>query len=174
MAEQRTRERSEYACVSHCQLDHIQRRYDVGMTVNALAMLTEFFRTASLTVTLQQFPMRTHVSLALTLTWDAPLPTVTVPVDIELISSTATFTVPTKELFPISIVRSHSECLGVTRVICIHIKQFVFTYNSFLLYKVCFKCSRGRRPRVAEAHFYPRPVRDRASPVCRLGESEPT
>jgi len=99
--------------------------HNAGVTVNALAMLTEFFRTASLTVTLQQFPMRTPVSLALTLTWDAPLPTVTVPVDIELISSTATFTGPTnEELFSISIARSHSECLGVTRMICIHIQQF--------------------------------------------------
>ena len=88
-----------------------------GVTVNALAMLTEFSRAASLTVTLQQFPMRTPFSLALTLTWDAPLPTVTVPVDIELISSTATFTGPTdEELFSISIVRSHSEYLGVIRV----------------------------------------------------------
>ena len=91
--------------------------HNAGVTVNALAMLTEFSRAASLTVTLQQFPMRTPVSLALTLTWDAPLPTVTVPVDIELISSTATFTGPTnEELFSISIVRSHSECLGVTLV----------------------------------------------------------
>ncbi len=50
--------------------------------------------------------------------------TVTVPDDIELISSTATFTGPTnEELFSISIVRSHSECLGVTRVIYIHIVQ---------------------------------------------------
>ena len=56
--------------------------HNAGVTVNALAMLTEFSRAASLTVTLQQFHMRTPASLALTLIWDAPLPTVTVPVDI--------------------------------------------------------------------------------------------
>jgi len=55
------------------------------------------------------------------LTWDAGFATVTVPVDIVLISGTATLASTTdKELFSISIVRSHSECLGVTRVICIH------------------------------------------------------
>ena len=110
---------SELSCVADMLASIVASRVtnNASVTVNALAMLTEFSRTASLTVTLQQFPMRTPFSLALTLTWDAPLPTVTVPVDIEFIGSTATFTGPTnEELFSISIVRSHSEYLGVIRV----------------------------------------------------------
>jgi len=61
------------------------------------------------------------ILLTFYLTWNAGFATVTVPVDSVLISGTATLTGTTdKELFSFSIMRSHSECLGVTRVICIH------------------------------------------------------
>ena len=97
--------------------------HNAGVATLALAMLTEFVWTAELAITAFA-PMLALTHLAPVLTYDAALVTVAVPVDIELISSTATFTGPTdEELFSISIVRSHSECLGVTRVICIHLQQ---------------------------------------------------
>ena len=96
---------------------------NAGVVTLTLAMLAEFVWTAELAITAFA-PMLALTHLAPVLTYDAALVTVAVPVDIELISSTATFTGPTdEELFSISIVRSHSECLGVTRVICIHLQQ---------------------------------------------------
>ena len=87
-----------------------------GVATLALAMLTEFVWTAELAITAFA-PMLALTHLAPVLTYDAALVTVAVPINIELVGSTATFTGPTnEELFSISIVRSHSEYLGVIRV----------------------------------------------------------
>ena len=94
-----------------------------GVATLTLVMLTEFVWTAELEINAFA-PMLALTHLAPVLTYDEALVTVAVPVDIELISSTATFTGPTDEEFSISIVRSHLECLGVTRVICIYLEQF--------------------------------------------------
>ena len=89
-------------------------------TIFTLGALTTVFAdtTAATILTHAAFtPVLTLHSLALMLTGDAPLASVAVPIDIELIDGAATLAGPTsEELFSISIVSCHSEYLGVIRV----------------------------------------------------------
>ena len=105
---------SELASVADMLASLVASRVTNNASVTNLAfvMLTEFVWRARLAITLSS-PMRALIHLAPTLTDDAALATVTVPVLLELVKGTSTFAFRArKELPTLRIVRCHSRING--------------------------------------------------------------